>query len=70
MAKTVEMACRTCKQVFDIPRGVAPICPNCKTPTLTEDWSGLLIIVNPKGSVVAENLGIKKPGRYAIRVGR
>lgn len=66
----VEMACRNCRQIFDIPKGVPPICPNCKTATLTTEWAGLIVILDPEDSVVARELKATRPGRYAIKVGR
>lgn len=66
----VEMACRNCRQIFDIPKGVPHICPNCKLPTLTTEWSGLVVIIDVEDSVIAKEIGATKPGRYAVRVGR
>ena len=42
-------------------------CPECKKPT-SNNWSGLLIITDPEESEVARELGITKPGEYALRV--
>ena len=43
------------------------LCPECKNPTST-NWSGLLIVTDPENSEVAKELGITKPGEYALRV--
>ena len=42
-------------------------CPECKNPT-SLNWSGLLIITDPETSDIARELGITKPGEYALRV--
>ncbi|MBS7657964.1 MAG: transcription elongation factor subunit Spt4 [Candidatus Bathyarchaeia archaeon] len=59
----VDKACRNCKLISS-----GPICPNCKSTNLSEDWSGLLIIINPEVSEVAKKIGIKTAGKYALRV--
>ena len=60
---TVEKACRNCHAIT-----TGNVCPNCKTTSLSDDWTGILIIINPEESKVAEKLGITKPGRYALKV--
>ena len=65
-----EMACRTCKRVFRVPRRGSDVCPFCKTRTLTDNWNGLVVVFNPDSSILAEKIGVEKPGRYAINVGR
>jgi len=45
-----------------------PVCPNCKSSNLSDDWVGLFVVVEPEVSEVARKMGIKTPGRYAIRV--
>ena len=44
------------------------ICPSCKSTDLSPDWNGIALIVNPETSKIAETLGIKKEGKYAIKV--
>lgn len=58
-----EKACKNCRFISN-----GPICPNCKSNNLSEDWSGLVVIVNPTTSEVAKRMGITAAGRYAIRV--
>jgi DNA-directed RNA polymerase subunit E" len=43
-------------------------CPKCKTPSLSEDFSGLVIIFDPENSLIAKAMKIKEKGRYASRV--
>lgn len=65
-----EMACNNCKEVFEIQKTRKPICPNCKTLTLSENWSGLLIVIDAEDSEIGRRVGVKKGGAYAIKVGR
>jgi len=58
-----EQACRECHRIVD---GV--VCPTCGSSSLSKDWSGYVVIIDPKRSVVAEKLGITLPGRYALKV--
>ncbi len=59
----VERACRDCKMITTRSR-----CPNCGSDRLSKDFTGVVIIIDPKGSEVAKILSIKKPGMYALRV--
>jgi len=43
-------------------------CPICKTNQFSTEWKGRLYIVNPNKSVIAEKIGIKAKGEYAIKV--
>jgi len=58
-----EKACRNCRLII-----AENLCPNCKTTSVSDDWIGEVIILNPSRSRIAEDMGIKKPGRYALRV--
>ncbi|MCD6510098.1 MAG: DNA-directed RNA polymerase, subunit E'' [Thermoprotei archaeon] len=63
------MACRKCKTIFQVTEKNEPIrCPNCGSTDISDDWSGLIIIFDPSTSIIAQRLGITKPGRYAIKV--
>jgi DNA-directed RNA polymerase subunit E" len=35
---------------------------------LSDDWSGLLIVLDPEASKIAAMMNIKKSGKYAIKV--
>ena len=59
----VERACRECKMITTRSR-----CPNCGSDRLSRDFSGIIIVLDPKGSEAAKIMGIKKPGAYALRV--
>ncbi len=58
-----ELACRKCKTLT-----TEKACPNDGSTELSNDWSGLIIIIDPVKSQVARTLGIAKPGRYALKV--
>lgn len=58
-----ERACRNCRLLI-----YGNVCPNCKSTSLTDDYSGLLIVIDPEKSEVAKRAGITKAGRYALKV--
>ncbi|RLI30456.1 MAG: hypothetical protein DRO46_00390 [Candidatus Hecatellales archaeon] len=58
-----ERACTQCKTLF-----YGSVCPTCKSTSFSEDFSGLLIILDPEKSQIARKVGIKTPGRYALKV--
>ncbi len=43
-------------------------CPNCGSDTFSDEWSGVIIILDPAKSEIAKMLGIGRPGRYALRI--
>ncbi len=59
-----EKACKNCHLITKNET----ICPKCKTHTLSEDFTGEVIIINPKESKFAQTLRIHFPGKYALRV--
>jgi len=58
-----ERACRECNYISD-----GSSCPNCKSTNLSDDFSGLIVIIDSEGSTIARAMGVKKKGKYAIRV--
>jgi DNA-directed RNA polymerase subunit E" len=58
-----EKACGTCHGLTR-----ENICPKCKTPTLSDDYGGLVIIFDPQNSAIARAMNIKEKGRYALKV--
>ena len=59
----IEKACSTCNLIT-----TGSVCPQCKTPTLSDDFSGLVILFETEGSAIAKAMNIKKKGRYALKV--
>ena len=47
---------------------VGKVCPVCKSSDLTPDWEGIVLVVEPANSRVAQTLGITIKGKYALKV--
>jgi DNA-directed RNA polymerase subunit E" len=58
-----EKACRECHLI-----SYGNVCPSCKASSLSDDFSGLIIIFDPEGSAIAQVMKVKEKGRYALRV--
>ncbi|GBC69992.1 hypothetical protein HRbin01_01699 [archaeon HR01] len=56
-------ACRNCKKIV-----VGNSCDNCGSTDLAVNYSGLLIVLDPEKSRIAKELGITKPGHYAVKI--
>ncbi len=56
-------ACRTCKIITD-----ENVCPICRSTDLSDDYSGLLVVLDAENSQLAKKLEIEKEGRYALRI--
>jgi DNA-directed RNA polymerase subunit E" len=56
-------ACRNCKTISN----VTP-CPVCKSIEQSDDYSGLLVVLNPAKSMLAEKLEAKEVGNYALKI--
>ncbi len=59
----MSRACRNCKIIIE-----ENICPLCKGTDLSDDYSGLLIVVDPEGSQMDQKMDIKNEGRYALKI--
>ena len=44
-----------------------PLCPLCGTPT-SKNWSGILTILDPENSELAQAMNITRAGTYALKV--
>ncbi len=58
-----EFACRNCKFIT-----IGRICGNCKSTDLAPIWHGIILVIDPINSKIAEMLKITKKGKYAIKV--
>jgi DNA-directed RNA polymerase subunit E" len=58
-----EQACRECHRIIE-----GQACPICGGATISKDWSGYVVIIDPKGSIIAQKLEITLPGKYALKV--
>ncbi|MEM1942849.1 MAG: transcription elongation factor subunit Spt4 [Candidatus Caldarchaeum sp.] len=56
-------ACRNCRRIVS-----GNVCDACGSSSLSSSYSGLLIILDVESSQIARELGIRKPGRYAVKV--
>jgi len=56
-------ACRVCKALTTEDR-----CPICGSTDLTYNWEGIIAVIDPLRSKLAQSLGYKKQGIYALRV--
>ena len=44
-------------------------CPVCGSNQFTEDWKGMIVVIDPEASALAKELGIDKTGMFALSVG-
>jgi len=64
MSQLKEKACKVCHLITS-----KNFCPKCKAnTTLSDDYSGVIIILDPKNSQIAKKLNITIAGKYALRV--
>jgi len=60
----MEKACRDCHRIIE---GEKSVC-KCGSNSISKDWSGYVVIIDPEESEIAKRLEIKKKGRYALKV--
>ncbi|HLE75659.1 MAG TPA: transcription elongation factor subunit Spt4 [Candidatus Bathyarchaeia archaeon] len=58
-----EKACTNCHFITK-----ENICPKCKSTSLSDDFSGIVIVFDSEGSAIAKAMKIKENGRYALKV--
>lgn len=58
-----EKACRDCNFITEEDK-----CPNCGGTSLSDDWTGYVVIREIENSEIAKRLDITKPGRFALKV--
>jgi DNA-directed RNA polymerase subunit E" len=59
----VPRACRNCKNITE-----ENVCPVCKGTEFSDDYSGILVVLDPENSILAEKLEAKEPGTYALKI--
>ena len=59
----MKRACKACKIITE-----DSLCPICKTTDISDDYSGLLVVLDPEGSQLAKKMGITEAGRYALKI--
>lgn len=58
-----KKACKKCKLLIE-----GGECPLCKSNQLSTNWQGRIFIIDPNKSLIAQKIGIKAKGEYAIKV--
>lgn len=58
-----ESVCRECHRIV-----AGQVCPVCNSTSLSTDWSGYVIIIDPQKSEIAKRMKISIPGKYALKV--
>jgi DNA-directed RNA polymerase subunit E" len=58
----MDKVCRLCNRLIKGNR-----CPECKSTNVSDDWSGLVIVLDTN-SQIAKRINVKKNGRYALTV--
>ncbi len=58
-----EKACRSCNFITS-----AGTCPNCGGTSLSNDWTGYVVVMEVENSEIAKRLNITNPGKYALKV--
>ncbi|MCX8152906.1 MAG: DNA-directed RNA polymerase subunit E'' [Candidatus Bathyarchaeota archaeon] len=58
-----EKACTICHFITK-----ENVCPKCKSTSLSEDFSGIVILFEPASSAIARAMNIKEKGRYALKI--
>jgi len=58
-----ERACTVCHFITK-----DSVCPKCRSTSLSDDFSGLVIVFDAENSAIAKAMNIKEKGRYALKV--
>tara|TARA_B100001094_G_C17639683_1_gene534437 strand:- start:153 stop:380 length:228 start_codon:yes stop_codon:yes gene_type:complete len=63
-------ACGECNMILPDPekKNEIPQCPYSPSAPVSNDWQGLVIIMNPETSEVGKRMGVTRPGSYALKV--
>lgn len=57
-------ACLKCRAL--VPRE-ADVCPYCGSNQFTDEWSGIVIVLDPSSSKIASMLGLSQKGRFVVK---
>ncbi len=63
MAVSKEKVCRKCKRFV-----LEDECPVCRAKDFSRSWKGVVVIIDPNGSEVAQTTGLTVPGKYCMWV--
>jgi DNA-directed RNA polymerase subunit E" len=56
-------ACKICKTIVE----EGEKCPNCGSKELTEGFKGRIVVLDPEKSELAQKVGLKEKGNFAIK---
>ena len=59
----MDFACKECHLILEDKS-----CPRCPDSEVSREWQGFIEVLNPEKSDLAKEMGIRTPGRYALRV--
>ena len=59
----MDFACKECHLILEDKS-----CPRCPDSEVSREWQGFVEVLNPEKSDLAKDMGIRTPGRYALRV--
>ncbi|MHC1600652.1 MAG: transcription elongation factor subunit Spt4 [Candidatus Methanospirareceae archaeon] len=60
----MEKACRDCHRIVESGKAICV----CGSNSMSTDWSGYVMIIDVEESEIAKKMGIKKSGKYALKV--
>lgn len=58
-----DQVCRECRIFVKGKK-----CPLCEGNDLTNTWAGVAFILDPEKSRIAQKMGVKASGKYALKV--
>ena len=61
--KKLVHVCRDCHRVVE-----GESCAVCGSANLSSDWTGYIVIIDPRHSEEEKKMNISLPGRYALKV--
>ena len=59
----MDFACKECHLILEDKS-----CPRCPDSEVSREWQGFVEVLNTEKSDLAKEMGIRTPGRYALRV--
>ena len=58
-----DFACKECHLILE-----EGSCPRCPDSEVSREWQGFVEVLDHEKSELAKEMGIRTPGRYALRV--
>lgn len=57
-----QKACKICNTIYEGDK-----CPKCGSKEFSESFKGRIVVIDPEKSEIAEKLGIKSKGNFALK---